>query len=598
MPIFHKRPMLRHGLAGLAALLLGTSLPVIAHAQDDDSSNALLIAILVKRGVITKSDAAEIMHQVQVEQEARAAARPAPAPPAPPRSESATIVSSTTTPDGTIHVTYIPRIVRDQITAQVKQEVLAQEQAQGYAAPDEVPDWVKHIHIYGDFRARYESDLFPRGNANTGAFPNFNSINTGSPYDTSQSNLNFPSQNNVDQNRDRFRIRARIGLDADLGEGFTLGFRLATGENDSPVSENQTLGGAPNGAQGGEFSKYAIWIDRAHLDYTLPPVVDGLKAKFMVGRFDNPFFSTSLIYADDLGFDGVAGTTSYDTGFYGLTPFVTAGAFPIYDTDFNFASNQPSKYASRDKYLFGAQLGTDLAINDDYAAKLAVAYYDYSNIAGKLSSPCIVNSAADVCDTDDTRPSFAQNGNTYFALRDIVPTVANNNGTTLQYQYFGLASNFRELALTGEVDFSNFDPLAHIWVNGEYVKNLGFDKSSIAAKAVNNRGPQTATSTTGDFVGGNTGYFIYGNVGQKELNQRWDWHVTLGYKYVESDAVVDGLDDSDFGLGGTNLKGYIAGADLAISPQVFVRLRYLSADAIAGPTYRADVLQLDMNAKF
>ena len=373
--------------------------------------------------------------------------------------------------------------------------------------------------------------------------------------------------------------------------------RLATGENDSPVSENQTLGGAPSGGQGGDFSKYAIWIDRAHMDYS-PPYLDPNVAKltFSVGRFDNPFFSTNLLFADDLGFDGIAADGSYKLD-YGLTPFFTLGAFPIYNTDFNFASNQPAKYASHDKYMFGAQAGSEWKINDDYTAKLAVADYAYTNVAGKLSAPCTVLSAADVCSTDDDRPSFAQNGNTYMALRDIVPTTANSNGTTNQYQYFGLASNFDDLALDGEFDIANFDP-THLWVVGEYVKNLAFDKSDIAAKAVNNRGPVTATSSTGDYVGGDTGYFAYVALGQKVLAKRWDWNATLGYKYVETDAVVDGLTDADFGLGGTNLKGFILAGQLAFNPRVWVRARYLSADSIVGPTFRADVFQLDLNGKF
>ncbi len=37
--------------------------------------------------------------------------------------------------------------------------------------------------------------------------------------------------------------------------------------------------------------------------------------------------------------------------------------------------------------------------------------YDFDNVQGQLSSPCIVETAsADVCDTDMTRPSFAQKG--------------------------------------------------------------------------------------------------------------------------------------------------------------------------------------------
>jgi hypothetical protein len=602
-PMLNKVSLYR---GAMAALLAAAALP--AHAQTDPNlANKLLIAILVKKGVLSQSDASSIMQQVQTEAAAaQAAAAQAdaaqgavaqtsaiPAPAAAP--VSSVTVSSTRTADGTIHVTYIPQVVRDQIASAVTGQVIRQQQAQGYAGSPLVPDWVNRVHISGDFRFRYESDLFPRGNDDSGAFPNFNAINTGAPYDVSQGNVNFPPQLNVDQNRNRFRLRARLGVDADLGEGFALGLRIATGENDSPVSENQTLGGAPSGGQGGNFSKYAIWLDRAYLSYK-PQLGDHLNLKLQAGRFDNPFFSTNLLWADDLGFDGVAAMASYQAA-DGLTPFITGGAFPVYNTDFSFASNQPAKYPSHNKWLFGLQGGTAWKINNDYSAKFGVADYLFTNVAGKLSAPCFVLSAADQCSTDNDRPSFAQNGNTYMALRNIVPTTANGNGTTLQYQYFGLASGFDELTLTGEFDIANFDP-THIWLNGEYVRNLAFTKSDIANKAVNNRGSVSASGATGAFEGGNTGYFVYGSIGHKVLAQRWDWNATLGYKYVQSDAVIDGLDDSDFGLGGTNLKGYTAGGNVALSQQVWVRLRYLSADSIAGPPYKADVLQLDLNAKF
>jgi hypothetical protein len=594
-PMRHKSKLTRCGILAMAALLPALGLPGTAHAQTDPNlANKLLIAILVKKGVLSQSDAKSIMQEVQAEASAaQATAAAAPPPPASPAAPVSTVtVTSTTTPDGTIHVTYIPPIVRNQIASAVAAQVATAQQAQGYSGLSNVPEWVNRVHISGDFRFRDETDLFPRGNDNTGAFPNFNAINTGAPYDLKSNN--FPPQLNVDQNRNRFRLRARLGVDADLGEGFALGLRIATGENDSPVSENQTLGGAPSGTQGGNFSKDAIWLDRAYLSYT-PELGNKLNLNVKAGRFDNPFFSTNLIWADDLGFDGVAAMASYKAD-DGLTPFVTGGAFPVYNTDFNLASNQPAKYPSHNKWLFGLQGGTAWKINDDYAAKIGVADYLFTNVAGKLSAPCFVYSSADQCSTDAYRPSFAQNGNTYMALRNIIPTTQNNNNTTLQYQYFGLASGFDELALTGEFDFSNFDP-THIWLNGEYVRNLAFSQSDIANKAVNNRASAPA-GVTGAFAGGNNGYFVNANFGDKVLSQRWDWNAMLGYKYVESDAVIDGMDDSDFGLGGTNLKGYMVSGNVALSKQVWVRLRYLTADSIAGAPYKADVLQLDLNAKF
>lgn len=587
------RNRLKLGCCGMAALLLAAAMPVAAHAQGDpDLTSKLLIAILVKKGVLSQSDANSILQEAQTAAAEASTAQASATVPAAAAPTSTVTVSSTETPDGTIHVTYIPPVVRDQIATSVKEQVLAQEQAQGYAAPNQIPDWVNKIHFYGDFRARYEADLFPSGNSPD--IPNFNAINTGNPFDVSSTNPEFEPRLDSTEDRNRFEIRARLGAVADLGDDFTVGIRLATGQTDTPVSENQTLGFA-NNAQGGDFSKYAIWLDRGYLAYA-PKLDPNLDLTLEVGRFDNPFFSTNMIWADDLGFDGFAATANYKVN-DALTPFITAGVFPVENTAFNFASSTTQQqFSSRDKWLFGAQAGAQYKFNDDYAAKLGLAQYIFTNMAGKLSAPCEVFSAADTCSTDQDRPSFAQNGNTYMALRNIIPTTANDNGTINQFQYFGLASGFSEMAVTGEFDIDNFDPTT-IWLNAEYVHNFLFNSAGIAGKAVNNRGAGTGT-TPGAFDGGSNGYYMNVNVGAKTLQERWDWNAMLGYKYIESDSVVDAFNDSDFGLGGTNVKGYILGGNLALSKNVWIRLRYLSADSIAGAPYNRDVFQFDLNGKF
>src|SRR5690606_13629351 len=106
---------------------------------------------------------------------------------------------------------------------------------------------------------------------------------------------------------------------------------------------------------------------------------------------------------------------------------------------------RPEKFESTDKWLYGAQVGIDWKINDDWKAKVALSYYDFRNVEGELSSPFVPLSAADGGDTDSTRPLFSQSGNTYMPLRNITPTAANGFGTTNQYQYYGLASEFRNL---------------------------------------------------------------------------------------------------------------------------------------------------------
>jgi len=86
--------------------------------------------------------------------------------------------------------------------------------------------------------------------------------------------------------------------------------------------------------------------------------------------------------------------------------------------------------------------------------------------------------------------------------------------------------------------------------------------------------------------------------GNAALTQFGNWNAGVGYRYVESDAVVDGFCDSDFGGGGTNLKGYTVYGRFALSSRVWLALRWMSANSIAGPTYKDDVIQFDLNAKF
>ena len=579
----------RLALLGAAAILpLAAAAPASA-----DPSNALLISILEQKGILSPTQAKEILAEADAASSTPAPA-PAPAPAAPALAPVASVAS-----DGSIDVHYVPQFVQDKIAQQVKTAVMAQAQSQNWAAPNEVPDWVQRIHISGDMRVRYEGNLYPSGNDNTGSFVNFNAINTGSPYNVptaSSATQTLPPLYDVNQDRNYFRLRGRLAVDADLGDGWYAGLRIGTGQDDSPVSQNQTLGFANNG-QGGNFSKYAIWLDRGYITYRGSPI-SGLNTEIDFGRFDNPFFTTPLIWADDIGFDGFAAKASYTLG-DGITPFITGGAFPIFDSVLNFSSDQSTtEFSSENKYLFAAQAGANWQINDDYANKFGAALYDFEGITGKLSAPCIVVSASDTCSTDELRPSFAQKGNSYMALRDIIPTSANDEGTINQFQYFGLVSRFRELAITDRFDISAFDP-THLWINAEFVDNLGFDRARLNQLSVNNRkGTPAGGTETGSFAGGNLGYYVSFSAGHPVLEKRGDWNVTASYRYIESDATVDAFNDPDFGLGGTDVKGYTIGGNIALSPRVWASLRYMAADQVTPDPFSVDVVLSDLNAKF
>ncbi len=579
-----------------------------ASAPSTPSENVTinLINLMVKKNLISKDDAAALIKQAEEEAasaRAQAAVTQATTVPASVAPGGPAPAASVDTDDDTVRVAYVPDVVKNQIRDEVKADVMKQAQDEHWSSADTTPDWVHRFHITGDIRVRYEGDYFPDENS-PGEIVNFNSINTGAPFDTNTTTLKsglIPTYN-VDQDRTRFRLRARIGAGIDLGENFTAGMRVATGSDDSPVTENQTLGGA-NG-QGGDFSKYQIWLDRAFIRYELGATA---QKDFSVtaGRFDNPFFSTSMIWADDIGFDGFMAHGKYQVA-DGVTPFLTAGAFPIFNTDLNFGTNSSvagNGYSSEDKWLYAVQGGTNWVINKDFTFKGAVAFYDFENIQGQVSSPISQDEFALLGtnvngDTDDSRPSFAQHGNTYIALRNVVldPTLTT---PTPVYQYFGLASPFRDLALTGQLDYSHYDPF-HVWLVGEYINNLAFDRSAIESEGpAILPGPQNNNNGT-SYAGGNYGYNIRLNLGAPALEKLWDWNVNVTYRYLQSDATPDAFNDSDFGgyINGTNLKGYIIGGNVALSQRIWTSVRWMSADAIAGPPLSVDTIQVDLNAKF
>jgi len=76
------------------------------------------------------------------------------------------------------------------------------------------------------------------------------------------------------------------------------------------------------------------------------------------------------------------------------------------------------------------------------------------------------------------------------------------------------------------------------------------------------------------------------------------WRATVGYRYLQRDAVLDSFTDSDFHLGGTDAKGYSLQLDFGLTKSAFARMRYLSANEIDGAPLGIDVLQLDIIGRF
>jgi hypothetical protein len=494
------------------------------------------------------------------------------------------------TPDGVRRLTYVPPLVRAQLRDEVKRDLLDQLQREGWATPKALPEWLRRLTFKGDIRIRYERILYRRENA-VGQLPDWNAINTGSPVDVAGIDTTNDRFLNVDQDRTRPRLRARVGLDAVVSPPVTASLRLASGDGSTPVSTNQTLGGSA-----GNFSKYQIWLDRAALRWAL---VRGPGANVALegGRFANPFFTTELVWDEDVNLDGLALETSAGAG--ALRPFFTAGAFPLFNTALAFPADHEQKFKSLDKWLLAAQLGSEWRPGPRMGLKLGAAYYQFRGVEARQSAPCDTNLKTATCDTDITRPSFAQNGNTYRTIRtpsDAARAAEAAGGS--EYQYFGLASSFRVLAVTGRAEL-RLGERAGLALDGAYVRNLAFHRGLLAPDGVawNNRKACTAAGVC-PYGGGDVGYHGRVSIGSPALAKRGDWTAWLDYRYLESDATVDAFTDSDFGLGGTNLKGFAGGVALCPADGFTMGVRWYGASQIVGPPYGVDVVQLDLTGRY
>jgi hypothetical protein len=493
-----------------------------------------LIELMVQSGLLTQEKAEDLLREAK-------------------RSAAQAMAPKAEQQEKVIRVPYVPQIVRDEIKAEIREEVVAQSKKERWGEPGALPEWMNRFKFDGDITLRYQRNQFDQQN-----FQNFyldtQAINNGtasSPY------------LNTSENSDLYRFQLRLGVQADVTDGVTAGIRLTTGSNANPVSAMQTLGNTMN------RSNFAL--DRAYLK------LDPYKWLTVTGgRIANPFLYTDLVWDDDLNFEGLAVKMKPQ-----FAPtrngFLTLGAFPLEKQDCSNAGQIPD--CNRNKWLYAAQAGYEQSLAGNGSVKLGVAVYDFQRIAGVLNDPTFTTSSR------ASIPKFVQKGNTLF-------NVVTNGGASL----YGLASDFRELNVTAAVDLANFDPV-HIMVTGDYVQNIGYDAQKIRDRTQGTL-PIVSGQVGTEYTPRTKGYQARLAVGAPSMLKRGDWQVAGAYKYLQRDAVVDGLTDADFHLGGTDAKGWILSGSYAIAKNTWLRLRWLTANEIDGPPLSVDVLQFDLNARF
>ena len=299
--------------------------------------------------------------------------------------------------------------------------------------------WAERISLNGDVRIRFQKDYFDENNAIL--------LKPDNPSEVL----------NTTVDRERFRARARLGLKAtiidprEVNAGrVEVGLRVATGNTNDPVSTNETLGDY--------FNKDSIVFDRYYLKWSYQPELPAWgripQLALTAGRMPNPWFSSDLVWDDDLNFEGATIGFKTDTqDFNGWHLFLTGGAYPL----------QEVELSKDDKWLYAGQLGFAARPFYGFDFTLGTAYYYFRNITGQVNDPSQPGLL------DYTAPQFQQKGNT---LIDIDPS---SDILT------ALAAEYKIIDVTAEMDFSYFFPV-HIILSGSYVKNLGFDQEEVSQR--------------------------------------------------------------------------------------------------------------------
>ena len=163
---------------------------------------------------------------------------------------------------------------------------------------------------------------------------------------------------------------------------------------------------------------------------------------------------------------------------------------------------------------------------------------------------------------------------------------------------WGLASSFNELNITTSLDLAEFDPV-HVVLTMDMVKNLGYDAQA------------TSKRTGVQFLDVDTfGFLTSIKLGSTSIKQRGDWRLSAAYRRIGSDAVLDAFTDSDFGMGGTNNKGFMLNYSLGIAPNTWLSAKWMSSDLLdamipnatggtnAKTKFSVDSLYFDLNTRF
>jgi hypothetical protein len=351
-----------------------------------------------------------------------------------------------------------------------------------------MPDWVSGYKFSGDVRGRFE---------------------------------HFSSDNNFFTDRTRERYRIRFGITASLLDNLEAGFRLASGDAKGLGSQSSAGNSlSANSTMQDNFTRKGIYIDAAYGKWTALNSGGWLLAA-TVGKMDNPFAFTPMVFDPDLVPEGAALTGSYIINDNHNLAF--GAATFVMDEE---ASN------THDPFLYGGQVLWNAKWTPKWSSTVGVGAF-------AIVSPEQLTTA---------NVPLINQGN---SRQQSTSTPPGGSPTTV----YGLQYNYNPIIADASVTYTM----------DSFPLYAGAFPIKFQTEFINNPGAKTD----------NNGYWVGFQLGKSGTKKTWD--ISYRYEYLEADAWYDQLVDDDNGafypgnpahygntgastvgyFGGTNVKGHL-----------------------------------------
>ena len=355
-----------------------------------------------------------------------------------------------------------------------------------FAEETDIPKWVKTVKVKGDLRLRYQLDQ--------------QEDSTG--------------KEKPDQSRGR--MRARVGIGAEVTDGVKVAIGLASGSDD-PRSTNQTFENSS--------SSKGINLDYAYAEIKLAEPLTLFGGKVI--RKEVIWEPSDLLWDSDINVEG--GAVVLEMG----PVFLNTGVFIL---DENKANSDPTMYV--------VQPGVELKMGN-LSIKGAIAYYAFSGVKGKVLDHTTATNSLTPNTSPPNTPSNSKLKYDYDAISPAIEIALKMGGMLPHAALFG------EYVDNSDPSNDNTGFLVGLEFGAKKVEDAGQWQFAYMYRELE-KDAWLDILPDSDFAGGKTGYNGHEVIVQVGLKK----NVVFGLDYYMAERIKNNLGSKD------NKTGDVLQADL------------------------------------